>query len=267
LSRPDLFVVCKNCGAEISPYVTECPYCGRRVRKRAPRVEIARDGEPRARERRMSRARPRRPRLPARSASERRPFVSGAVFVLSALLTFAAEIGVSLDELGALIPGQFEQPWRLLTAPLVHTSVAYLAIAAGIATAALRALELRFGSVAALLAYLGCAVPASAVALAAGRSGLPFADAVAVVAGANGLAMGLLVAYVVERRLAAPGALAAAVDPLALAVAAVLILALPLAVPEASAAAAAGGIAGGVAVGLVLSLWRRRRGPLIDAGI
>ena len=41
-SSPDLFVVCKNCGAEVSPYITECPYCGTRLRKRAPKIE--RDG-------------------------------------------------------------------------------------------------------------------------------------------------------------------------------------------------------------------------------
>ena len=37
--QPDLFVVCKNCGSEVSPYVTECPYCGQRVRKRAPKLD------------------------------------------------------------------------------------------------------------------------------------------------------------------------------------------------------------------------------------
>ena len=36
---PDLFVVCKNCGSEVSPYITECPYCGTRLRKRAPKLE------------------------------------------------------------------------------------------------------------------------------------------------------------------------------------------------------------------------------------
>ena len=39
---PDLFVVCKKCGEEVSPYITECPYCGTRLRKRAPKIE--RDG-------------------------------------------------------------------------------------------------------------------------------------------------------------------------------------------------------------------------------
>ena len=62
MSQPDLFVVCKNCGSEVSPYVTECPYCGQRVRKRAPKLE--RDGHddaPRTKQRRrpkLSRLRP-----------------------------------------------------------------------------------------------------------------------------------------------------------------------------------------------------------------
>src|SRR6476620_7765617 len=38
-SGPDLFVVCKNCQAEVSPYITECPYCGTRLRKRAPKID------------------------------------------------------------------------------------------------------------------------------------------------------------------------------------------------------------------------------------
>jgi uncharacterized OB-fold protein len=41
-SGPDLFVVCKSCGSQVSPYVTECPYCGQRVRKRAPKIERGR---------------------------------------------------------------------------------------------------------------------------------------------------------------------------------------------------------------------------------
>ena len=38
-SGPDLFVVCRSCGREVSPYITECPYCGNRLRKRAPKLE------------------------------------------------------------------------------------------------------------------------------------------------------------------------------------------------------------------------------------
>ena len=61
---PELSVVCKSCGSEVSPYVTECPYCGTRLRKRAPKLE--RDGdEIRVRE-------SRRDAPPASAASGRR---------------------------------------------------------------------------------------------------------------------------------------------------------------------------------------------------
>ena len=40
-SGPDLFVVCKQCGSEVSPYITECPYCGYRLRRRAPKLPRA----------------------------------------------------------------------------------------------------------------------------------------------------------------------------------------------------------------------------------
>src|SRR5580658_10366514 len=48
-SSADLFVVCKHCGSEVSPYITECPYCGHRLRRRAPK--LPREGAP-SRERR-----------------------------------------------------------------------------------------------------------------------------------------------------------------------------------------------------------------------
>src|SRR4051795_12601780 len=38
-SGPDLYVVCRSCGREVSPYITECPYCGNRLRKRAPKLD------------------------------------------------------------------------------------------------------------------------------------------------------------------------------------------------------------------------------------
>ena len=54
MSQPDLFVVCRNCGSEVSPYVTECPYCGQRVRKRAPKLDRS-GGEPQPKRRRRRR--------------------------------------------------------------------------------------------------------------------------------------------------------------------------------------------------------------------
>ena len=44
-SSADLFVVCKKCGSEVSPYITECPYCGHRLRRRAPKLPRERPGK------------------------------------------------------------------------------------------------------------------------------------------------------------------------------------------------------------------------------
>ena len=56
MSETELSVICKNCGSEVSPYVTECPYCGARLRKRAPKLERRGDA---------LEAKPRRRRRPA----------------------------------------------------------------------------------------------------------------------------------------------------------------------------------------------------------
>ena len=74
-------MVCKSCGSEVSPYVTECPYCGARLRKRAPKLQRQGEGlEPRARRRR--RIQFARPRLGALDAS--RPYATVAVIAASA---------------------------------------------------------------------------------------------------------------------------------------------------------------------------------------
>ena len=88
MSQPDLFVVCKNCGSEVSPYVTECPYCGQRVRKRAPKLDRGgEDAEPRVKQRR----RPRLSRLRADEiegiAPETRPVLTIVLIVASLLVT------------------------------------------------------------------------------------------------------------------------------------------------------------------------------------
>ena len=69
-SGADLFVVCKQCGSEVSPYITECPYCGHRLRRRAPKLpraqassraparRLAAGGAARRRGRRRRRTRP-----------------------------------------------------------------------------------------------------------------------------------------------------------------------------------------------------------------
>ena len=75
-SGADLFVVCKQCGSEVSPYITECPYCGHRLRRRAPKLPPANapDRAPRLRAARALAARSLASPAPARrSRTHRRP--------------------------------------------------------------------------------------------------------------------------------------------------------------------------------------------------
>src|ERR687890_2594736 len=92
-SGPDLFVVCKSCGSEVSPYITECPYCGTRLRKRAPKLD--RGGVPKA---------PRQPRkMPSLGRlrpgeipgirADRRPYGTLALVLAALLVSIGAPPG------------------------------------------------------------------------------------------------------------------------------------------------------------------------------
>src|SRR3954453_11132203 len=89
---PDLFVVCKNCRAEVSPYITECPYCGHRLRKRAPKLDkgaVPRREKPRrgASVPSMTRVGGGRVRGAGALRSSGRPVVTMALVAIPALLT------------------------------------------------------------------------------------------------------------------------------------------------------------------------------------
>ena len=95
MSRADLFVVCKNpeCGAEVSPYVTECPYCGTRLQKRAPKLD--KGLQPARRLRRMpapSLGRLRPGEIPGIRA-DRPPYFTGAIIIATAILWIATRAG------------------------------------------------------------------------------------------------------------------------------------------------------------------------------
>ncbi len=126
MSQPDLFVVCKNCGSEVSPYVTECPYCGQRVRKRAPKLERGgEEAEPRAKQRRRPRLSRLRPDEIRGIAPETRPTSTIALIAISLLVTLAlATKEVRIDEVGGIIAGLDDDPWRYFTSPFVHDSLA-----------------------------------------------------------------------------------------------------------------------------------------------
>src|SRR4051812_8663829 len=170
----DLFVVCKNCGSEVSPYVTECPYCGQRVRKRAPKID--RKGSDEEPERR--RRRPRPPRLsPLKRgeipgiAPETRPYATVAVILIS----LAATLVVATDKLTTLDVGGVVGPldgdyWRLVTTPFVYSTSGtgglfyefIVLVAIGVFATLI---ERRFGSVVAILLFLAAGAGGAALAV------------------------------------------------------------------------------------------------------
>lgn len=249
MSETELSVICKNCGSEVSPYVTECPYCGTRLRKRAPKLERRGDGLEAQRPRRR-----RRPRLRRRRSAEDtvtfRPYATAAVILGSALLLLIQKAsGDPLSSFGGLVVPLQDEWWRLLTAPFAYVDVGYLfVVAVGLAIFGM-ALERRLGSFPTALLLLACGalgmLAASGVADARGD--------LAVIAGGNGMALGALAAWFAIRRAEARGAIDEEYDVIGVAVAAVVLIALPLFVPSADLLAGLVGGAVGALAGLASS--------------
>lgn len=262
MAGPELSVVCKSCGSEVSPYVTECPYCGTRLRKRAPELERSGD-EIRVREDRRERRR--------RKAAERRTRLGehrarGADLAARPLATFVAllapaillvlERATDLDpyDLGAIIGPVGDQWWRYLAAPFVYDDLGYL-FACGLAIAIfVPPIERRIGSVAAVLLILGCGALGM---LAAAGLGSSFGDGITVAAGGNGIALGALCAYLVMRDAERRADPTEEYDRLAILVAAVVLLALPLVEDFASVWAGLVGGLVGAGCGLAAALGGR----------
>ena len=91
-SGPDLFVVCRSCGREVSPYITECPYCGNRLRKRAPKLERGAPKPPKAPRRRPSLGRLRPGEIPGIRA-DRRPYATFALVLAAVIVSIGARAG------------------------------------------------------------------------------------------------------------------------------------------------------------------------------
>src|SRR3954451_6358736 len=254
-SSPDLFVVCKNCGSEVSPYITECPYCGTRLRKRAPKIE--RDGtvsEPKPkkppRRRAAGRAaripRPRPERTAAHAGVETRPWASIALVLLSLFGYLLLQVLHEDIAVAGPIDGQW---WKVLTSPFLYTSIWY-ELAAVLAIGIYGwLLEQRHGPFAVIALFLLCG--AGGIALTAAIDPNPLAM------GGNAGALGLLCAWAVPDLLARARGEEYDGDLLGTLVIALVVLLMPLAVPEASAIAGFAGAALGLLCGLVLARPRR----------
>jgi membrane associated rhomboid family serine protease len=249
-SGPDLFVVCKKCGSEVSPYITECPYCGTRLRKRAPKLE--RGGvpkEPKApRRRRPTLGRLRPGEIPGIRA-DRRPYATIALVLASLVVSIAAHAGMAIDDI-VLTIATTDEYYRTVTTLFFYDSTGYEVVALGAIFLFGWLLERRHGAWATLLVFLASGAGGMFLAIAG--------DDVVIATGGNGAALGLLAAWAMRDILGRRRGLEDDSDLLgALAIAAILIL-LPLATEEASALAGLGGGIVGVLLGVVLARLRER---------
>jgi membrane associated rhomboid family serine protease len=247
-SSPDLFVVCKNCGSEVSPYITECPYCGTRLRKRAPKIE--RDGtvsEPKPkkpkRAKRPPRERPERRTRPSYDApAVARPYATLALVLLSLFGSLVLAV-VGRADIGVVGPLDGEW-WRVLTAPFAYAN-AWYELAAVVAIGVFGwLLERRHGPVLVVALFLLCGV--GGIALTA------VVDPTPVALGGNGAGLGLLCAWAVPDLLARARNEEYDGDLLGTLAIALVLLLMPLAALEASAIAGFAGAVAGFLVGLVV---------------
>ena len=243
VSETELSVICKNCGSEVSPYITECPYCGVRLRRRAPKLERRGDALE-VKPRRWPRPRIFRRRRTGPPGSFR-PYATLAAILGSAALLLAQKAsGDPLTAFGGLIVPVEGQWWRFLTAPFAYVDVGYLfVVAVGLAIFSI-GLERRLGSVATAVLLVACGslgmLAASGVASAQGG--------IEVIAGGNGMALGAVAAWFAIRRSEARHAVDEEYDLIGVVVVAAVLLALPIFDSTADVfAGLAGGAVGGLA--------------------
>jgi membrane associated rhomboid family serine protease len=239
-------VICKNCGSEVSPYITECPYCGNRLRKRAPKLD--RDGRP-------SEPRSRRPPSPSLSRLRRGeiPGIRGEshAYVTIALVA-AGLLGCLLWRTGLFsltdvwAHGSFKQHWwRAFTAPFTYDNTGYAFVALTVITIYGTLLERRHGFVPVIALFLLGGVAGTALSVEVSRS--------AIVLGANGGGLALLTAWAIPDLLAHRAKHEIDGDLLGTGVLACVLALMPLAAPDASWLSDGVGVLAGVAVGYPLT--------------
>jgi membrane associated rhomboid family serine protease len=243
---PDLFVICKSCGSEVSPYITECPYCGNRLRKRAPKL----DRDQRVPEKKARRSAP--PLLTRLKPNEipgirpdRRPYAMGLLVLLSLVGCLLWRTGLGGVDKLIIVGKPGAQWWRLFTAAFTYDNTGYAFIAIGAIGLFGWLLERRHGPLVMLALFFIGAVGGLAATAAA------YAFPVAL--GANGGALALVCAWAVPDLLEMRRGEDIDGDVIGAAVIAAAIALMPLALPEASWIADAVGAIAGFGIGLPLA--------------
>jgi membrane associated rhomboid family serine protease len=247
---PDLFVICKSCGSEVSPYITECPYCGNRLRKRAPK--LSRDGS--VAEKKQRRGPPplltrlRRDEIPG-IRPDTRPYATIVLVALSLAGTLLWRTGLGGGNQLEIFGKPGTHWWRLFTAVFTYNNTGYAFVTIGAIALYGWLMERRHGSVAVLgLFFVG---GVGGLAATAAVYDMPFAM------GGNGAALALLCAWVVPDLLALRAGEDVEGDLLGTAAIGIVVALMPLAVPGASWIADAVGVLAGIAVGFPLARMAR----------
>jgi len=239
-------VICKSCGSEVSPYITECPYCGNRLRKRAPKLD--RDGRVAEKRRR----RPPTPSLPRLRQGEipgiradARPYATIGLLLLSLVgCLLWRTSAVTLDQV-AVVGKPGSDWWKVITAAFTYDNTGY-AFATLLAITLYGALlERRHGPVTVLALFAVGGIGGIAATAAA----YPFP----VVMGANGAALALIVAWAIPDLIALRHGEEIDGDLLGTAAIFLVVGLMPLVVKEASWVADIVGIIAGVVIGLPLA--------------
>src|SRR5829696_4883710 len=261
-SGPDLFVVCKSCGSEVSPYITECPYCGTRLRKRAPKLE--RGGTPKAPRKARPRLAPLRPGEIPGIRPDRRPYVTIALVVLSVVLTLIGLVGLSLlvdDRLGGVgastlsawgqlaLGGPLDgEWWRLITTQFVYSATGY-------EVAALASIAI-FGTLLARRHGWWAPLALFVIGGGAGMALVVALDEGAIAIGGNAAALAMVAAWAMRDILGRRAGQEDESDLLGVLAIAVLLVLLPLATDQASSLAGLGGGLAGIVMGISLARLR-----------
>jgi len=250
---PDLFVICKSCGSEVSPYITECPYCGNRLRKRAPKID--RDG--RVAEKRRRR-RPPTPSLPRLRQGEIPGIRADARPHATIALVLAGMVGCLLWRTGVVAEADLAvnhvKPdghwWRVVTATFTYTNTGYAFAVLGTIALYGWLLERRHGALTVLALFVAGGIGGTAVAAVA------YPHPVAM--GAEGAAIAMLVAWAIPDLLALRAGEEVEGDLIGTAVIAAVVALMPLAARDASWLSVGVGAAVGVVFGLPLARLQTR---------
>ncbi len=249
---PDLFVVCKNCQAEVSPYITECPYCGHRLRKRAPKLDKGappRPSKPRRRPSAPSLGRLRPGEMPG-LRSDGRPYVTLVLVVVAVLATLLSRAGVFDPARALIVAGTGGDWWRPASTVFFYGTTTYEVCALLPVFLFGWLLERRHGHWAPLVVFV--------IGTAAGMALTLLVEPDAYVLGANGGALALLGAWVVRDLLAVRRREDIDADLLGVGAIALLLVLLPAALYEPHPLHGAGGALAGLALGFPLARLRER---------